>query len=94
MFAHLGIGFGGTEDEVEVTGEGLGDGLDAAGAEDLEVALVGGAEADVVDLRVGAALFAAVLDEEVGLAFYRERRDLADVGGVFEESGSDGLVDF
>ena len=63
---------------------GLGDGLDAAGAEDFEVAVISGAEADVVHLRSCTALFAAVLDEQVGLAFDRERGDLADVGGVVQ----------
>ena len=93
MLAHLGVGLSGAEDEVELTGEGLANGVDAAGAEDLEVTLVGGAEADVVYLGARAALFAAVLDEEIGLALYGQRSDLSDVRAVFECIGGDDFVD-
>src|SRR5262249_2258984 len=58
------------KNQVKIARKGLGDGLDAAGAEDLEVSLVGGAEADILHLGVGAAFLTAVLDDEVGLAFY------------------------
>jgi hypothetical protein len=47
-----------------------------------------GAEADVVDVGVGAA----VLDEEVGLAFDGQRTYLMDVGGVVQGTGGDGFV--
>jgi hypothetical protein len=36
---------------------------------------------------------AAVLDEEVGLAFDGERANLVDVGGVVQGTGGDGLVE-
>jgi hypothetical protein len=65
VLASDGIGAFGAEDEVEIALERGGDGLDAAGAENLEVSGVGGAEADVVDVGVGGTM----LDEEVGLAF-------------------------
>jgi hypothetical protein len=83
------VGFGGAENQVEVAGEGGGDGLDAAGTEDLEVGAIACAEADVVDVATGAA----VLDDEVGFAFDGHGAKLADVGGVVEDSGSDGFVD-
>ena len=69
---------------------GSGDGFDAAGAEDLEVAAVVGAEADVVDEVVGAAVF----DDQFGSTFYGEGAGLAEVGGVVECSGGDGFVEF
>lgn len=93
VLAHHSVGLGGAEDEVEFAGEGLGDGLDAAGAKNLEVALVGGAEANVVDDGTRSALFAAVFDEEIGLTLYGKRGDLTNIGAVFEGAGGDGLVD-
>jgi hypothetical protein len=89
VLAGDGIGAFGAEDEVEGAVQGGGDGLDAAGAEDLEVAGVGGADADVVDVGVGGA----VLDEEIGLAFDGERANLVDVGGVVQDAGGDGFVE-
>jgi hypothetical protein len=77
----------GAEDEVEVAGERGGDGFDAAGAEEFEVALVGGAQADVGDLLAVTAVF----DDEVGAAGDGERADLGDVGGVVERAGKDGF---
>ncbi len=82
-----GIGAFRAENEVKIALEGGGDGLDAAGAEDLEVSGVGGAEADVVDVGVGGA----VLDEEVGLPFDGHRAYLMDVRGVVE--GGEGFVE-
>jgi hypothetical protein len=84
-----GVGVFGAEDEVEIALEGGVNGLDAAGAEDLEVALVGCADADVVDVRVGGA----VLDEEVGLALDGQWAYLVDVGGVVQGTGSEGFVE-
>jgi hypothetical protein len=84
-----GVGVFGAEDEVEIALEGGVNGLDAAGAEDLEVALVVGADADVVDVGVGGA----VLDEEVGLAVDGEWTYLVDVGGVVQDAGGDGFVE-
>ena len=75
-FAGLGVGGLGAEDEVEVAAERGADGLDAAGAEELEVAGEGGADADVGDLLVVAAVF----DDEVGAAGDGEGADLGDVG--------------
>jgi hypothetical protein len=81
------IGAFGAEYEVEVALDGRGDGFDAAGAEDFEVARVGGAEADVVDVGVGGSVF----DEEVGLAFDREGAYLVDVGGIVQ--GGEGFIE-
>lgn len=93
VFAHLAIGFGRAEDEVELASDGLGDWFNAASTEDLEVAVVGGAQANVVDLGASAALFAAVFDKEIGLSLDGQWGDLADVGAVVQRAGSDGLVD-
>jgi hypothetical protein len=87
--AGFGVGGLGAEDKVEVAVDGDGDGLDAAGAEDLELAFVGGTEADIVDVFVMAAMF----DEQVGAALDGEGTNLADVDGVVDHPGSDGLVD-
>jgi hypothetical protein len=84
-----GISAFGAENEVKIALEGGWDGFDAAGAEDFEVALVGGADADVVDVGVGGA----VLHEEIGLAFDGEWAHLMDVRGVFESAGGDGFVE-
>jgi hypothetical protein len=89
VLAGVVVGTGGAEDQVEVARERGGDGLDATGAEDLEVSAVAGAEADVVDVAAGAAVF----DDEVGFAFDRHEAKLADVRGIVEGSGSDGFVD-
>jgi hypothetical protein len=84
-----GIGPFGAENQVKITLEGGGDGFDAAGTEDLEVAGVGGADADVVDVGVGGA----VLDEEVSLSFDGEWANLMNVGGVIKDTGGDGFVE-
>lgn len=89
VLAGGGIGGFGAKDEVEVAGEWGGDGLDAAGAEYLELSAKLGPEADVVDVGVGAA----VLDEEVGQPFDGERAYLVDVGGVVQGTGGDGFIE-
>ena len=89
VFCQVVVGAGWAEDEVESAGDGGGDGVDAAGAEDFEVAVVGGAEADVVDVTARAA----ALDDEVGLAFDGKGAYLAEVGGVVEGAGGDGFVE-
>ena len=50
--------------------------------------MVGSADADVLDGLAGVA----VLDDEVGLAVYGERRDLAQFRGVIERAGNDAFV--
>ena len=90
MLAGDGVGGFGAEEEVEAAGEGEGDGFDAAGAEDFEVATVVGTEADVVDEVSGATVF----DDEFGPALYGEGAGLAEVGCVLEGSGGDGFVEF
>ena len=76
------IDHGGTEDEVEITGQGLRDRFDAPGAQDLKLAAVGGAEADVLYLRVGATLFAVMLDDQICLSLHGQRGDLSGVFAV------------
>lgn len=85
----FGVGILRSEDEVEVAGEGGGDGLHAAGAEHLERPFVGGAEADIAD---GFAM-AAVLDQQIGSPVHRQGTDLADIEGIVDDAGSDRLVD-
>jgi hypothetical protein len=46
-------------------------------------------EADVVDVRVGAA----VLDQQIGDAVDGEWTYLTDVGGIIERTGSNNLVE-
>jgi hypothetical protein len=89
--AFTGVGVGGlwAEDEVELAGERSGDGLDTARAEELEVAMVGGAQADVRDLLA----VAAVLDDEVGAASDGKRAGLSDVGSVVQRAHGDGFVE-
>jgi hypothetical protein len=84
-FSWLGVGVFRAEEEVEVAGERDGDRLDAAGAEDFEVALVIGADADVFDDLLGAAVFG----DEVSFAFDGERAYLAGVGSVVDGAGRD-----
>jgi hypothetical protein len=89
VLAGDGIGAFRAEDEVEIALERGGDGLDAAGAENLEVSGVGGSEADVVDVGVGGTM----LDEKIGLAFDGELVQLVDVRGVVQDAGGDGFVE-
>jgi hypothetical protein len=93
VLAGTGVDPEGAEDEVEIPLQGLRDRLYTPRAEDLEVALVMRAKADVLNLRVRPALLAAMLDDQVGLTLYRQRRDLPYVIAVVEDSGSEGLVD-
>lgn len=48
-----------------------------------------GPQPDVVDMRIGAAMF----DQEVSNAIDRQRTYLPDVGGVVKHAGSDDLVE-
>jgi hypothetical protein len=84
------VGAFGAEEEIKIALEGDGDGIDTAGAENLEVGTVVGPETDVIDVGVGAA----VLDDEVGYAFDGKGTYLADVGGELEGAGGDGLIEF
>jgi len=90
VLSGLVIDASGAKNEVEVAGEWLLDGFDAAGAEDLEAAFEVGAEADVLDEVFGAAVF----EDEGGVAFEGEWADLADIGGVFDHTGGEGFVEF
>lgn len=87
--AGVGIGIGGAEEEVELTLEALGDGIEAAGTEQREVAGVGGAQADIFnDLFV-----AAVLKDEFGAAVEGEGAGLKDVRVVVNGTGGEAGVD-
>src|SRR5207302_2291695 len=66
-----------------------GDGIDAAGTENLKVGAVVGPQPDVVHVGIGAAM----LDQKIGYALDRKRTDLADVGGVFQHTGSNRLLE-
>jgi hypothetical protein len=89
-FTGVGIGVFGAEDEVKIGFEGYGNGIDAAGTENLEVGTVMGPETDVVDVGVGAAM----LDDEIGYTFDRKGTYLSDVGGELEGAGGNGLIEF
>jgi len=88
-FAGFGIGFLGAEDEVEFAFHGDGNGFDATGAENFELAFIAGADADIADKVVGAAVF----DEQVSLAVDGQGADLLDIRGVFDQARSELLVD-
>ena len=66
-----------------------GHGLDATGAEQLEVAVVGRAQADVGDMLAVAAM----LDDEIGAAGDGQGTNLGDVGGIVERAGRDGFIE-
>jgi hypothetical protein len=85
----IGVGSLGAEEEVELSGERCGDGLDAARAEEFEVAVVGGAQTDVRDLLA----VATVLYDEVGAANDGQRANLGHVGSVVEYARGDGFVE-
>jgi hypothetical protein len=88
MFSGDCVGLFGAEEKIEVAGERRSDGLDAAGAEDFEVSVVAGAEADIVYVRA----LIAVLDKQVCGAFDRKRAYLAKLGGVVEGAGLNGFL--
>jgi hypothetical protein len=88
-FAGVGVRVLGAEDEVEVAGKRGIDRLDAAGAEEFEIALVGGSNADISDFLVVTAM----LDDEVGTTGDGEGTNLSDIGGVFERAGWDRFVE-
>lgn len=87
--AGVGIGTFGAEDKVKIALERHPDRIDAACAQDLELRAEMGPQPDIVDMRVGAA----VLDQEIGRAFYRKRTDLADIGGKVQGTGRYGLIE-
>src|SRR5271156_2597766 len=68
----------------------MGDRIEAAGAWHFEVALVGGAQTDVMDMLVGPAM----LGEQVGAAAYRHAVQLPDAGAVIDGAGGNGLAEF
>ncbi len=88
-FGTISVGAFGAEDEVEVALKSLGDGVEAARAEQFEVTMVPGTQANIFD----GLLVAAILDDEVGLAGDGEGTNLFDVGGVVHDADGDGLVE-
>ena len=66
-----------------------GHGLDATGAEQLEVAVVGRAQADVGDMLAVAAM----LDDEIGAAGDGQRTNLGNIRGIVERAGRDGFIE-
>jgi hypothetical protein len=74
---------GGAEKQVKVFFEPMGDRIEAAGAGHFEVALVAGAQTDVLDLIVGPAM----LGEQVGAAAHRHAVELPDPGAVIDGAG-------
>jgi hypothetical protein len=82
------VNTGGPEKQVEVFFQAMSDRIEAAGAGHLEVALVGGAQTDVVDMLVGTAM----LGDEVGASAYRHAVQLPDAGAVVDGAGRNGLA--
>jgi hypothetical protein len=79
MLGSVAIGAGWAKKQVEALVEGVFDGVEAAGAEDLKAAFIGRTDTDIVDRLVRPA----VLDDEVGTAVDGERLKLADIEAVF-----------
>ncbi len=90
MFRAVYVDPGGPEKQVEMLIQPMGHRIEAAGAGHLEVALVGRAQANVVNLIVGAAM----LGEEVGTAAYRHAVQVPDTGAVIDGTGRNGLAEF
>jgi len=88
VLSGLGVDAFGAEDEIEVAGQLLADGFEAAGAELFELAFEVGAQADVVDKFPGAAM----LDDEVGLPFHAQGADLPHVEGVIDSARRQGFI--
>jgi hypothetical protein len=79
---------GGAKKQVEVFFQPMGDGIEAAGAGHLEVALVGGAQTDVVDMLMCPAMFG----EQVSAAAYRHAVQLPDAGAIIDGAGRNGFA--
>jgi hypothetical protein len=89
VFRGVYIDTGGTEKQVEVFIQAMGDRIEAAGAGHFEVALVGGAQTDVVNMLVGPAMFG----EEVRAAAYWHAVQLPDAGAVIDGAGGNGFAE-
>jgi hypothetical protein len=89
VFGAIYVDAGGTEKQVEVFFEAMGDRIEAAGAGHLEVALVGGAQTDVVDMLMGPAMFG----EQVSAAAYWHAAQLPDAGAVIDGAGRNGFAE-
>jgi hypothetical protein len=88
VFRGVYVDTGGTEKQIEVFFQAMGDRIEAAGAGHLEVALVGGAQTDIVDMLMSPAM----LGDEVGSAAYRHAVQLPDAGAVVDGAGRNGLA--
>jgi hypothetical protein len=80
----------GAEKEVEVFVQAMGDWIEAAGARHFKVALVAGAQTDVVDQVVGAVM----LGEKICAAVHRHAVQLPDPGAVIDGAWGNGLAEF
>lgn len=85
-----GIGVGGAEQEVKVSLERLRNGLEAAGAQQGEITGVAGAEADVLDDLLVAAMF----EDELGAAVESEGAGLEDVRRVVDDTCGEAGINF
>jgi hypothetical protein len=89
MLGSFAIRPGRSKKQVELPGKRMFDGIEAAGAEDLKAARVGGADPDVVDQLPGAAM----LDEQVGAALNSERIELLNTESIVDTAGRKGQVE-
>ena len=80
----------GTEKQIKLLFEPLRDRIQAAGAWHFKITLVAGAQTDVLDQIVGAAM----LGEEIGAAAYRHAVDLPNPGAVIDGAGWNRLTEF
>ena len=86
----LCVDTGRPEKQVKVFFEPMRHRIEASGAGHFEVALVAGAQTDVLDLIVGPAVFG----DEVGAAAHRHSVELPNPGAVIDGAGRDGLIEF
>ncbi len=90
MLRSVAVGPGRAKEQVELAGERMLDRVEAAGAEHLEAAGIGGAHPDVVDQLIRSPM----LDDQVGAALDSQRIELMDVEAVLDAPRLKGQVEF
>jgi hypothetical protein len=88
VFRSVHVDPGGPEKQIEVFFQAMGDRIETAGAGHFEVALVGRAQTDVVDMLVGPSMFG----KQVSAAAYRHAVQLPNAGAVVDGAGRNGLA--
>jgi hypothetical protein len=80
----------GAEKQIEAFFQVLRHRIKTAGARHFEITLVAGAQTDVVDEIVGAAM----LGNEIGAAAHRHPANLLDPGSIIDRAGRDRVTEF